>query len=72
MGEIPRGDKAANTAPGVFKRTCSNCKHWKRAEPYAWGKCEYLTPWWCESRGPVIHQTQNNAKNCDCYSPTSD
>jgi hypothetical protein len=49
--------------------SCSNCQHWKRAEPYAWGKCEYPTPWWCESRGPIIHPTENNAKDCDCYSP---
>lgn len=62
--DIPRVGSTGGSAI-----SCSNCQHWKRAEPYAWGECEYPTPWWCESRGPIIHPIENNAKDCDCYSP---
>jgi hypothetical protein len=49
--------------------SCSACVHFEQAKPYRWGLCKHPLPWWVESRSPTVHPEQNNAKDCDCYTP---
>lgn len=51
--------------------SCSACVHFEQAKPYKWGLCTHPLPWWIESKSPTIHHDENNAKDCDCYTPNA-
>ena len=48
---------------------CSACAHFEQAKPYRWGLCKHPLPWWVESNSPTVHPNENNAKDCECYTP---
>lgn len=52
-----------------MKKICSNCLHWKRAKPYAWGICKHPVPFWCHSSSPMIAPKEPRAEQCDGYTP---
>jgi hypothetical protein len=52
-------------------RSCVDCIHFKRVEPYKWGECMYPLPWWIHKSSPIIHSSENNASICKCFEQKS-
>ena len=48
-------------------KCCSECIHFKRSLPYAWGKCTVDLPWWIEWHDTTIHPPERKAEECDCF-----
>lgn len=59
----------------IKMRQCGDCKHWKRAVPHRWGKCEAPLPAWLDSQeyvDPAIFPDSEYAQRCPVYDARRD
>lgn len=54
-------------------KTCLQCKHWVRTNPFKWGACYAPLPAWLtenhEIESDMIYPDATLAEKCDMYEP---